>query len=375
MVHQRMSHLRRRAVCEIQRHERVEAAAAGDCGGDADPVVQCLRHGGPRSSASCNMCHHHGQLVRVSCYVAWQLMACSAAIPVHYISRTVTCATVVTGGCRFGMMMARPKAAALWGTTEPRAPLSRTCRCQSSGRVMVRLSGAEPLAAATARHTKWRAASRCALCRRAAHVAGRSICGCNSAAGMPCIATEQVKSWLYHHLLVAGAAPHSATINSDQHFEALTKLGTVGMCCWVSDVEQGLQVVCMQQSLQTCDLLPLCTTAARSKRPTEPYPRSPERRDDSFAQTHVSLKTQHSCSLLLVCTGLVSHLCRSAGDQRPCCCSILPACTWTSMSVLSRCDRGCSAQIGSPILSPACQRQCSTVNQPLSELGMEAAGW
>lgn len=288
-MHRCVSHLRRRAVRKIQCHERVEAAAAGDCGGDALPVVQCLRHGGPRSSASCDTCQHHWQVatampmkcvhvmswVHVSCYMAWQFMTCSTAMPVHCVSGNVTCATVVTGGCRFGMMIARPKAAALWGITEPRAPPSRTCRCQSSGRVMVRLSGAEPLAAAIVRHASWRAACRCAPCRRAAHVAGRSICGCNSAAGMPCLAAEQVKSWLYHHLLVASAAPYGATINSD-HFEAFTKLGTVGICYWVSDVEQGLQVVCMQQSLQTCDLLPLCT-AARSKRPTEPYPRSPRK--------------------------------------------------------------------------------------------------
>ena len=43
----------------------------------------------------------------------------------------------VTGGTRLGMMIARPKQAAVAGTTSFRMSPSRTCRCQSSGRVMV----------------------------------------------------------------------------------------------------------------------------------------------------------------------------------------------------------------------------------------------
>ena len=51
-----------------------------------------------------------------------------------------TCWTVVTGGCVLGMMMARPKCAAECGTTDRKPAPSRTCRCQSSGRRIVRLS-------------------------------------------------------------------------------------------------------------------------------------------------------------------------------------------------------------------------------------------
>src|SRR3954449_3429838 len=47
------------------------------------------------------------------------------------------CATLVTGGRRFGMMMARPNWRALCGTTARSAAPSRTCRCQSSGRTIV----------------------------------------------------------------------------------------------------------------------------------------------------------------------------------------------------------------------------------------------
>ena len=47
--------------------------------------------------------------------------------------------TVVTGGVRLGMMTARPKCLAVCGTTDRMAAPSRTCRCQSSGRVMVRV--------------------------------------------------------------------------------------------------------------------------------------------------------------------------------------------------------------------------------------------
>src|SRR5574343_400439 len=51
------------------------------------------------------------------------------------------CCAVVTGGFRLGMMMARPNWAAVCGTTVCSAAPSRTCRCQSSGRVRIRLSG------------------------------------------------------------------------------------------------------------------------------------------------------------------------------------------------------------------------------------------
>src|SRR5215831_12644599 len=43
-------------------------------------------------------------------------------------------ATVVTGGLRFGMMIARANCFAVKGSTELSAAPSRTCKCQSSGR-------------------------------------------------------------------------------------------------------------------------------------------------------------------------------------------------------------------------------------------------
>ena len=46
-------------------------------------------------------------------------------------------AAVVTGGRRFGMMIARPNCAAVCGTTVFSASPSRTCKCQSSGLVIV----------------------------------------------------------------------------------------------------------------------------------------------------------------------------------------------------------------------------------------------
>lgn len=46
-------------------------------------------------------------------------------------------ATVVTGGRRFGMMIARANCRALCGNTDWSASPSRRCRCQSSGRVIV----------------------------------------------------------------------------------------------------------------------------------------------------------------------------------------------------------------------------------------------
>ncbi len=49
------------------------------------------------------------------------------------------CAAVVTGGRRLGMISARANCAAECGTTDAMAAPSRTCRCQSSGRVMVRV--------------------------------------------------------------------------------------------------------------------------------------------------------------------------------------------------------------------------------------------
>ena len=50
------------------------------------------------------------------------------------------CAVVVTGGLRFGMMIARPNWRAVSPTTSARASPSRRCRCQSSGRTIVRVS-------------------------------------------------------------------------------------------------------------------------------------------------------------------------------------------------------------------------------------------
>ena len=41
-----------------------------------------------------------------------------------------------TGGTRLGMMMARPKTAALAGSVAFSMAPSRTCRCQSSGRMI-----------------------------------------------------------------------------------------------------------------------------------------------------------------------------------------------------------------------------------------------
>ena len=69
-------------------------------------------------------------------------------------------AAVVTGGTKLGMMMARPYCCAVWGTTDCRPAPSRTCRCQSSGRVMTSVSGAAPAAAATARHCRRPAAGQ-----------------------------------------------------------------------------------------------------------------------------------------------------------------------------------------------------------------------
>ena len=51
-------------------------------------------------------------------------------------------AAVVTGGTRFGMMIARAKCWLVWGTTCCIMGPSLTCRCMSSGRVMVMLPGA-----------------------------------------------------------------------------------------------------------------------------------------------------------------------------------------------------------------------------------------
>ncbi|CAN0618431.1 conserved protein of unknown function [Burkholderia multivorans] len=44
---------------------------------------------------------------------------------------------VVTGGFRFGMMIARPNWRAVCGSTPASIAPSRTCRCQSSGRASV----------------------------------------------------------------------------------------------------------------------------------------------------------------------------------------------------------------------------------------------
>ena len=51
-----------------------------------------------------------------------------------------TCCTVVTGGLRLGIMIALLKCRAEWGTTERRAAPSLTCRCQSSGRIILKES-------------------------------------------------------------------------------------------------------------------------------------------------------------------------------------------------------------------------------------------
>ncbi len=67
-------------------------------------------------------------------HLTLHLAALMLTAPVH------TCWTVVTGGCVLGMMMARPKCAAECGTTDRKPAPSRTCRCQSSGRRIVRLS-------------------------------------------------------------------------------------------------------------------------------------------------------------------------------------------------------------------------------------------
>lgn len=73
------------------------------------------------------------------------------------------------------MMIARPNAAAVCGTTDVRPAPSRTCRCQSSGRVMVRLSGAASLSAAAVQRCRWPAARQRLPLRRVVHAAGRSI--------------------------------------------------------------------------------------------------------------------------------------------------------------------------------------------------------
>ncbi len=52
---------------------------------------------------------------------------------------SMACCAVVAGGLKMGMMMARANCAAVWGTTSRMAAPSRTCKCQSSGRVSVML--------------------------------------------------------------------------------------------------------------------------------------------------------------------------------------------------------------------------------------------
>src|SRR5947208_2892205 len=47
-------------------------------------------------------------------------------------------ATVVIGGWRLGMITARPKTLAVEPMTERMSSPSRTCKCQSSGRVIVK---------------------------------------------------------------------------------------------------------------------------------------------------------------------------------------------------------------------------------------------
>ena len=59
-------------------------------------------------------------------------------------ARARAAATVVTGGFRFGITMARPKRRAVSATTALRARSSRRWRCQSSGRISVIASGVEP---------------------------------------------------------------------------------------------------------------------------------------------------------------------------------------------------------------------------------------
>ena len=57
-----------------------------------------------------------------------------AARPGSGRGRRAPAATVVTGGLRFGMTIARPKTRAVAPTTAASAAPSRRCRCQSSGR-------------------------------------------------------------------------------------------------------------------------------------------------------------------------------------------------------------------------------------------------
>ena len=53
---------------------------------------------------------------------------------------------VVTGGFRFGMMIARPNWRAVCGKTAASVAPSRTCRCQSSGRAIVSELGEDEVA-------------------------------------------------------------------------------------------------------------------------------------------------------------------------------------------------------------------------------------
>ena len=77
--------------------------------------------------------------------------------------------TVRTGGTRFGIISARPNARAVKGTTEAIFDASRTCRCQSSGVVMVS-SSAEAAAARPRRAA--RTGGRREAARRARRAAG-----------------------------------------------------------------------------------------------------------------------------------------------------------------------------------------------------------
>jgi len=84
------------------------------------------------------------------------------------------------------MMMARPNVAAVCGTTEASPAPSRTCKCQSSGRVMVRLSGCAAAADATARRCRRPAAPFLLLALRSArHAMGPSIVDGAAAGRMP----------------------------------------------------------------------------------------------------------------------------------------------------------------------------------------------
>ena len=76
----------------------------------------------------------------------------------------------MTGGTKLGMMIARPKTSAVYGTTDWRPAPSRTWRCQSSGRVMTSSVGAPLEVAADANEDARRLVACVLICPAACSI-------------------------------------------------------------------------------------------------------------------------------------------------------------------------------------------------------------